>query len=148
MKKITRFLVAISLTLIIMLQSSCIGSFELTKNLYHWNTTEVGGKWGQELVFAAFIIIPVYSVALIADGLVLNTIEFWSGENPLAMKDGEKDSRIVQQGDNAYLLTVEKNIIHVEKLAGENQGEQGDFIFNPENASWTFTSGEKVFNLE
>jgi len=80
--------------------------------------------------------------------LVLNTIEFWTGDNPLALKDSEKDSKIVQNGDDSYLLTTEKNKIHVEKIGGENLGENGDFIYDPETSQWVFTSENKVFNLE
>nr|NQU93985.1 DUF3332 family protein [Bacteroidota bacterium] len=148
MKNFKTLLLSVSLASIILLQTGCIGSFQLTSNLYNWNKTEVGGKWGQELVFLAFVIIPVYEVTLLADGLVLNTIEFWTGDNPLALKDSEKDSKIVQNGDDSYLLTTEENKIHVEKIGGENLGENGDFIYDTETSQWVFTSENKVFNLE
>jgi hypothetical protein len=111
MKKIKSVLLAIVFLTVSLSQYSCIGSFQLTNNLYSWNKNDVGGKWGQELVFLAFIIIPVYSVALLADGIVLNSIEFWTGRNPLAMNPGEVDSKIVQHGDNIYRLTAEKNLL-------------------------------------
>ena len=66
-----------------MLFSSCIGSFSLTNKLLAWNKT-VGNKFVNELVFFAFWVLPVYEVSALADVLVLNSIEFWSGGNPVA----------------------------------------------------------------
>lgn len=69
--------VAASLTL-----SSCIGSFRLTNNVLTWNR-QVSNKFVNELVFFAFWVLPVYEVTALADVLVINSIEFWSGRNPL-----------------------------------------------------------------
>lgn len=63
--------------------TSCIGSFPLTSRLMDWNR-EVGSNFINELVFIAFWILPVYEVTGLADLAVLNSIEFWTGENPLA----------------------------------------------------------------
>ena len=61
-----------------LLFSSCIGSFKLMNGLLSWNRS-FDNKLVNELVFVAFCIIPVYGVSILADTLVLNTIEFWSG---------------------------------------------------------------------
>lgn len=63
--------------------SSCIGSFGLTNKLLSWNKS-IGNKFVNELVFVAFCILPVYEVSALADILVVNSIEFWSGDNPMA----------------------------------------------------------------
>lgn len=62
--------------------TSCIGSFGLTNKLMTWNK-HIGPKFANELVFIAFWILPVYEVTALADILVINSIEFWSGNNPL-----------------------------------------------------------------
>ena len=62
--------------------TGCIGSFSLTNRLLGWNKT-VGNKFLNELVFFAFWVLPVYEVTGLADLLVLNSIEFWSGRNPM-----------------------------------------------------------------
>lgn len=148
MKKIKSALLALVFLFVVMSQQGCIGSFQLTNNLYHWNKNEVGGKWGSELVFLAFIVIPVYSVTLLADGIVLNSIEFWTGDNPLAMKNGEKETQIVQKGDDTYKLTAEKNKVHVEKLSGENSGDEGEFIWNEGTQNWTWMGDGQRFELK
>ncbi len=66
-----------------MLFSSCVGSFGLFNRIASWNQT-VGNKFVNELVFLALNIVPVYGVAYLADALVINSIEFWSGSNPMA----------------------------------------------------------------
>lgn len=81
-KTIIRAAVIITLAASIGLQG-CIGSFSLTNRLLSWNRN-VGNKFVNELVFFAFWILPVYEVACLADVLVINSIEFWSGDNPLA----------------------------------------------------------------
>lgn len=62
--------------------SSCIGSFALTNRVLAWNK-QVGNKFLNEVVFFCFWILPVYEVTSIADVLIINSIEFWSGRNPL-----------------------------------------------------------------
>jgi len=148
MKKIKSLLLAVLFLFVVMSQQGCIGSFQLTNNLYNWNKNEIGGKWGSELVFLAFIIIPVYSVTLLADGIVLNSIEFWTGDNPLVMKDGEKETQIVQNGEDSYKLTAQKNKVHVEKITGENTGEEGEFIWNQDSQNWTWKGDGQQFELK
>ena len=63
--------------------SSCIGSFGLHSKLVSWNQG-IGTKFVNELVYLAFNIVPVYGVCYLADALVINSIEFWSGSNPMA----------------------------------------------------------------
>lgn len=64
-----------------MSMTSCIGSFALTNRVLSWNKT-VSSKFINEVVFFAFWVLPVYEVTSLADLVVLNSIEFWSGSNP------------------------------------------------------------------
>ena len=61
----------------------CYGSFNLVKKVYKFNGT-VGDKWVNELVFLVMNIVPVYGAATFIDAVILNSIEFWSGTNPMA----------------------------------------------------------------
>ena len=92
-----------------MMMTSCIGSFSLTKKLLSWNET-IGNKFINELVFVAFWILPVYEVSGLADFLVLNSIEFWSGTNPVACGkfkiDGKHGERYYVECDGkGYTVT-------------------------------------------
>ena len=75
--------------------TACYGSYGLTTKLYKWNGT-LGNKWLNSCVHFLMWIIPVYPIcAGLIDGLVLNTVEFWSGSNPGASGDTyyEKDAQ-------------------------------------------------------
>lgn len=71
MKQIVTVLLLAS---ILLMMSGCYGSFNLTQKVYKWNGT-VGVKWTNELVFLVLNVIPVYSVAVAVDAIVLNSIE-------------------------------------------------------------------------
>lgn len=92
-----------------MLFTSCIGSFKLTNKLLSWNKT-IGDKFVNELVFLVFWILPVYEVSSLADLIVLNTIEFWSGTNPVAqgkrMIEGQNGEKYLVECDGkGYTIT-------------------------------------------
>ena len=94
------------------LSASCIGKFQLTNNLLAWNKT-VSNKFVNELVFIALCIVPVYEISALADILVLNSIEFWSGSNPLAMGtrviDGKDGRYLVECDGKGYTITSEED---------------------------------------
>lgn len=66
-----------------LLATGCFGSFGATNALYDWNKDVSSSKWLQWLVFLVLIILPVYGLFILADALVINTIEFFSGKNPI-----------------------------------------------------------------
>ena len=84
--------------------SSCIGSFGLHSRLVSWNQS-IGNKFVNELVFLALNIIPVYGVCYFADAVIINSIEFWSGSNPMASVG---DIKKVQGENGNYLLSRRK----------------------------------------
>lgn len=89
--------------------AGCTGSFRLTKNVHNF-TRGQANKWLDEAVFIGCIIVPVYELAMIADGVYFNSVEFWSGENPLKVVDVRADGFSSSTDSNAvddYNCTVE-----------------------------------------
>ena len=89
--------------------SSCIGSFKLWNGMKDWNQG-IGNKFVNELAFIALHIVPVYEIAYLADLVVVNTIEFWSGKSPMASNEvkeikGEKGNYLVQTNEDGYTIT-------------------------------------------
>lgn len=83
MKQTLKNVVCIALVAVMLATSfGCYGSFNLTKKVYKFNG-EVGGKWVNELVFLVMNIVPVYGVAGFIDAVILNSLEFWTGSNPV-----------------------------------------------------------------
>lgn len=111
-----------------LLFSSCIGSFSLTNSVINWNKN-VGHKFVNELVFVAFWILPVYEVTALADLLVLNSIEFWSGENPVQAStsfiDTEHGRYIVACDETGYTVTHEAS------------GHEFRLEFDSESQTWS-----------
>jgi hypothetical protein len=75
MKK-TLLACALGLTL---LGSSCLGPNKAFNAVHDWNTKATDSKWGNEAIFF-FVGSWVGSLALWADYIVLNSIEFWKGD--------------------------------------------------------------------
>jgi hypothetical protein len=73
--------------------SGCYGSFGLVKKVYKFNEG-LGNKWTQEVGFLVMSIVPVYEGAAFIDAIVLNSIEFWTGNNPVAATLNSNDGSI------------------------------------------------------
>ena len=105
---------------------SCIGSFTLTNKLLAWNK-QISNKFVNELVFFAFWILPVYEVSALADVVVLNSIEFWSGENPVA------STKVVEGNDGKYLVSSDKNGYTIKSMT---DGSEVRLNFHQDSQSW------------
>lgn len=110
--------------------SSCIGSFGLHSKLVTWNQG-ISSKFVNELVFLAFNIIPVYGVCYLADILVINSIEFWSGSNPMASIG---DIKTVKGENGNYLVKTLENGYSITKEGDENATM--DLIYDKDLNTW------------
>ena len=128
---------------IVLFFSSCIGSFKLTNAVYDWNSN-VGDKFVNEVVFLACVIVPVYEISMVADALILNTIEFWSGNNPMTMKEGNSKEKLVEIDGRIYRLTSEKYKMKIEDLKSSKTSE---LVFRAEENSWYMKKGNKYQKL-
>lgn len=84
----------------------CYGSFSLVTKVYKWNGT-LGNKWVNEVAFIALNIVPVYSVASFIDAVILNSIEFWTGKNPMnaSIDLPEQGASLAANEDGSVRLT-------------------------------------------
>lgn len=119
--------------------SSCIGSFSLTNRLLSWNKS-VSNKLVNEIVFVAFWVLPVYEVSGLADLLVLNSIEFWSGDNPMAC--GTK--RIEGNDGMNYLVKCDGKGYDI---ICENDGTTTRLDFDKDAQRWDVTIGNETYEL-
>lgn len=110
--------------------SSCIGSFGLHNRLTSWNQNMSGNKFVNELVFFALSAVQVYTVCYLADLFVINSIEFWTGSNPMASV-GEVKKVKGENGD--YLVETLENGYSISKV-GEDRSIE--LIYNQELNSW------------
>lgn len=122
-----------------LLFTSCIGSFKMWNGLKDWNQG-VGDKFVNELVFIALHIVPVYEIAYLADLVVLNTIEFWSGSNPMASNEvkeikGENGEYLVKANNNGYTIT------------NKDDNQSMDLVYNQENQTWNAVTDTENIEL-
>ena len=109
--------------------SSCIGSFRLTNNIKDWNEG-LGDKFVNELVFIALHIVPIYEIAIFIDGVVLNSIEFWTGDNVVA-EPGETKIVKNSQGQDVQVTALENGYTI-------SNGETAmNLLFDAENQVWS-----------
>ena len=106
MKRLSKQVVVLLLVATMAMMSvGCYGSFALTKKVYNWNGS-LGNKWVVEVVFLACNIIPVYGIAGFADAVILNSVEFWTGKNPMAAKINSEDGTTVTFNQEKNEMTI------------------------------------------
>ena len=113
-----RFGKVVALLLVVSLgafATGCFGKFQLTRKVYDINKG-IDEKYTRSVVTWIFVIVPVYGIAALLDFLIFNTIEFWSGENPVtsapvtktyAGGDGKAVLTLAREG-GATVATVER----------------------------------------
>ena len=119
--------------------SGCYGSFTLTKKVYNWNG-RVGTKAVNSVVMWILGAVQAYSFCIVADALVLNTLEHFTGNNPLAMNDGEEDIQIVQKEGKTFKITSSKDRFDIEQLNVQNS-QRVSLVFDHASESWVLSSG-------
>ncbi len=139
MRKIKVSVAALMLGAGAMMMSSCIGKFATFNKVLDWNKGITNNKFVNWLVFIALHAIPVYEIAFMADYLVFNSLEFWTGNNPMANVDmkvqGEKGEYHVKSTENGY------RIEHLES------GVVANLLFDAANQSWSIESNGQSFEL-
>jgi hypothetical protein len=120
--------------------SSCIGSFSLFNKLLSWNKS-VGDKWINELAFVVLCIVPAYEIAWFIDAVVLNSIEFWTGDNPASAEVKVKE---LDTENGHFTITTGANGHKIQK---DGSDEVVEFRFNKEENSWSLAVEDKVTPL-
>jgi len=113
-----------------MTAGSCVGTFQLSHKLAAWNTRATNEKFLNEIIF--LFISPAYVVTGVVDVLVLNSMEFWSGTNPLA-KNAGKTQDVMGQDGRYYAVTTLKNGYEIKKP----DGQVLKFLYDGESDSWS-----------
>lgn len=123
-----------------LLTSSCVGSFALFNKLAGWNKQATDNKFLNELIF--ILISPAYAVCTVADVLVINSIEFWTGSNPMAQRVGETQE-ITGKDGKLYAVTTLRNGYKVKSP----DGEVIKFKYDKKTNSWSKEEKGKIEEL-
>ena len=129
----------IAVSLGAMTLSSCIGSFGLTNSVLDWNKRATDNKFVNEIIFV--LISPAYAVCSFADVLVLNSIEFWTGEKVIANVGKTKD--VMGKDGRMYAIKTLKNGYEIT----DPEGEKSYFVFNKKKKSWSYSKDGDIREL-
>lgn len=80
MKKIA--LKVVGLTILASALTGCVGSNAVTGKVMKFNVEVVDNRYARAGV--NFLLAPVYGISMAADYVVLNSLEFWTGTNPMS----------------------------------------------------------------
>lgn len=97
----------------------CTGSFNLTRKVYNFHRSQAD-KWSDELCFLLVALTPIYGFATFADAIVFNSIEFWTGKNPVAM--GPSQERMAHKGKDQVLMAYNPKTDQVRVASAGNHG--------------------------
>lgn len=111
--------------------TGCFGGFQLTRKVYNFNREVSPDKWVRELVFLALAIFPVYGAATFLDAVIFNSIEFWTGSNPILAKNGasrkittaDGTAVLTRTSENALDLRIEANDGTTSRLVLQREGD-------------------------
>ena len=139
MKKGKMVAVSALLTLCVM-GSSCIGSHALFNKISAWNQGASDNKFINELICIAMWVVPVYQISLLGDVLVFNSIEFWTGSNPMAKVGSMKT--VKGSDGKEYCIKTEKSGYKISQ-----DGKSIDLKFNEKDQSWNVESNGRSHKL-
>lgn len=116
-----------------LLTSSCIGSFSLFNKYESWQCNMTDNKFVNAVV-GFVLMVPVGGVCLFVDSVVLNSIEFWTGENPVAANVGK--TQVVKGQDGRYYAVKTLEDGYEVKAP---TGEITLFTHHAEDDSWSMS---------
>lgn len=129
LKKVITLLLLLTVTTSI----GCTGSFNLTKKVYDAHRSQ-SDKWADELFFLGCVILPVYGIATFADAVVFNSIEFWTGDNPVVLNDGQKTKFVNNKGE-AVIVEYNDETDEIKLISSLANGETSEVYLQKSDAA-------------
>lgn len=124
-----------------LLSTSCIGSFGLFNKYEQWQCSMTSSKIVNGIV--GLILQPIVGgICLFVDAVVLNTIEFWTGNNPVAANVGKTVNVLGSDGNYYAVKTLEDGY--------EVTSPKGDMVrlsYNAKNNSWSISQNGETREL-
>lgn len=107
------------------LSMGCIGQMGLSGKVRQFNLETSEDRWGREILFVILMVIPVYAFASFADIIVFNSIEFWTGKNPINGKPSVSPvanlRRLDVDGTSILMTLREDQSIDVEAFTPDGE---------------------------
>jgi hypothetical protein len=124
MKRAYRLLAVLCLCVFSLHTTGCFGRFALLGAMWDFNKNISPNKFIQWVVFLVMVIVPVYEIGALVDALVINSIEFWTGSNPVSSADSpDGNTRVVRLGPAETLRLSREPDTLVMKVELEREGQ-------------------------
>ena len=133
--------IVVILMLVCFVTAGCTGSFLLTKKVYNWHRS-LGDKWSDEFGFLVCTLIPIYGLSTMADAIVFNSIEFWTGKNPVQESRAETKTKFVKVGDEETTLSFNPQARQLT-IASQKKGLHPSLITLEKNGNTVLTKDQK-----
>jgi hypothetical protein len=113
----------------------CFGKFQLTRNLYLFNTEVSPDQWIQWLIFLGMS--PFYGLSVAIDLVIANSWEFWGDENPI-----EPTPRRAQAPDGTVVVMTPHSGGGMDLVITRPDGAEERFAIVREDASLAVRSAD------
>lgn len=145
MKRTVRFVSVMMLFVMLTVGvAGCFGDFAATRKVYTFNEN-FGDKWMNQIMFYVLAFIPVYEIAVFADVVLFNTLEFWTGSNPMAMNENEEIIKYANHDGKDLKIIIRQNEVMLEDLS--NPGEEIALRYKPFEKSWYMENEEGAVKI-
>ena len=130
--------------------TACIGRMATSGKVMKFNLEVAETKWGRELVFLCLYIIPIYPLAGAVDLIIVNSIEFWTGTNPisgearLALRPGEQRHVTAEDGSQAISTLREDGSIDLEIRGADGSAHFMNVVRENGHVVARDASGERI----
>ncbi|KYN84807.1 hypothetical protein ATY36_06395 [Vibrio cidicii] len=135
----------VTLSVAAMALSGCVGSNAVTGYVMGFNLKAVDNRYARGGL--NMLLAPVYGLAVAADYIVFNSLEFWTGKNPLNGKPHIFDTKMDTYIDVNHQLDDSLKTAPIAPLTKHRSIEQGTMQPIDENTvqmDITYNNGEKA----
>ena len=116
--------------------AGCIGRFELTRKVYQFNREIDPNKWIQWLAFLVLNVVPIYGFAVLIDAVFANSVEFWTGDNPVTSDGGGERRTVNAAGGEVLTMTrLAPGVVDVDMTAPDGTRTQVTVVLEHESVA-------------
>ena len=101
----------------------CFGKFELTSKIYRYNRDFNEDKWMNEILF--LVLSFFYGGAIVLDAILFNSLEFWTGKNPVTASNGA--TKVITDADGR-VITMTRVDTDTISVSVESDGTRRDLV--------------------
>jgi len=126
--------------------TGCMGQNGLTEKATKFNLSVVENRYGREGVFICMV--PAYIICGVCDLLVFNSIEFWSGTNPLNGKMALVDTKLIEVPRDVVENMGFKEILNAQlERLNENEAKLYIAFENGDRATFNVSRNDRIYTV-